>query len=743
MKIKDQGLLRKLKDWILVIAKLPVSGDTLQMVAAIVIPAMIGLVGIKSYKIIFALWPVTRSTSFWEEPSLLGGVRVLLVSPLSFLIIACLLAYLLLWRRFLNRRWLRTSLLIFIPLIFLPLAKVIWSSMKKESLVEAKADWSHQVVHVYWDALTNIEFLFGMYSADVYFVIGYAFIAIFAFSIIPTKWWRFVYAMFIAANAIILTIAGLELAHYLKTGMNATVSMLVYFLQNARDLIAMVGDEVNAKTIAAMAVPPLLILLSPALVRLEIKAIWVHWQQSKTEFNAGKVIWPILIIVTLVPGAFHPDYARLKGNLVLTLGRDLVFKHTEPAGSDEEGLAFRKDSTGLEFIATERTKRLNIVIIMLESVRARSTSVYDPSLQNTPFLKELSKKSLVADEMYAVIPRTSSAWVSVLQGTYPGTNSALMYWANQEAKHPSFASLPKLLRKNGYQSAFFVTTHLGYENEGQLLSNMGFDKIVSEQDYGQTAYEHVGLWGLEDRVMLKPIISWVDTQRNNRNPFLLTIMTNVGHEMYFTPSTWKHQKFADENNYNNYLNCIAYIDDFLQQLFNEFKSRGLYQNTVFFIFGDHGDSFWEHGTKERALSLYEEAVHIPMLVFAPSVFPEGGKITAPRQQIDILPTVADFLGYSTAGINTPGLSLLKDSPQDRELYYGSYLEEVAIALRKGSKKYIYKFDSAPMEVFDLAHDPDEHHDIAGDIGEEEIHKAETQMLKWNGAVRTLMMGSQR
>jgi arylsulfatase A-like enzyme len=743
MQTSNSPVLAKAKNFMITAAKLPVSSDTLTMVAAIIVPAIIGLIGIKTYKIIFALWPVTRSTSFWEEPSLFGAIRIVLVSPLSFLLIAFLLSYVSLWQRFINRRWLGITLMVVIPLIFLPLAKTIWSSLKKESLTSAKASWWHQVVHVYWDALGNIQFLSGMYSADIYFLLGYAIIATLVLGFIPSRWRRPVYALFIGFNAIILTIAGLELAHYLKTGMNATVSMLVYFLKNARDLIAMVGDEFNTKTMLAMAVPPLLILLSPAIVRLEVKEVWLHWQNDKSVVRIGKIVWPVLLFALLVPGRFHPDYARLKGNLVLTLGRDVVFQHAEPAAALDEGLALRQASEKLNFVPTDHAKRLNIVIVMMESVRATSTGIYDPALKNTPFLTELSKKSLIADEMYAVIPRTSSAWVSVLQGTYPGTNSALMFWANQEAKNPRFASLPRLLQKNGYQTGFFVPTHLGYENEGQLLSNMGFDKIMSEKDYGQTDYEHVGLWGLEDRVMLKPIASWIDAQRTNHKPFLLTIMTNVGHEMYFTPTTWKHQKFTEEINYNNYLNCIAYVDDFLQQLFAEFKARGLYEDTVFFIFGDHGDSFWEHGTKERALSLYEEAVHIPLVVFAPSLFPEGGKITGVRQQIDILPSVADVLGYSITGGTTPGVSLFKDDPQERVLYYGSYLEEVAAAMRKGSRKYIYKFDSSPMEVYDLAKDPEEKQDLAGELGNEEIRSVENQILQWNGAVRTLMMGSER
>ena len=381
---------------------------------------------------------------------------------------------------------------------------------------------------------------------------------------------------------------------------------------------------------------------------------------------------------------------------------------------------------------------------MLESVRAAATGVYNPSLANTPFLLELSKKSLVVEEMYSVIPRTSAAWVSVLQGVYPGTNSSLMYWAYQEANKPTFASLPRLLRNNGYKSAFFVPTHLNYENEGQLIANMGFDLVVSGKDYGESHYEQVNSFGFEDMIMTKPILSWVDAQQRHKNAFLLAIMTNVGHEKYAFPSSWKSKAYEknDNEDYQNYLNCIAYIDNFLKQLFDNFEARGLFKDTIFLILGDHGDSFGEHGTRERALSLYEESLHIPMIIFGPSIFPNGSIIKGIRQQIDILPTIADVLDYTLKVKGTlPGISLLKQSPNDRELLFGSILEEIAIAMRKGSHKYVYKFDSSPLEIYDLENDRLETKDIATEINESEAQSAKNKMLEWYYSVESSLTSS--
>ncbi len=752
MTLIYQSFFNTLKNFILIVAKLQVSSNTLGMIGAIVIPTAIGIIGIKTYKIIFALWPVTRSTLGWEPPTFLGGVRIVLVSPLAFYIAACLAVYFFLWGRFIYRRWLNWALLFLLPLIALPLFKGLWFwlGMNRGQLTGIESTWTHQVVHVYWDALTSMQFLFVMYRADISFLLGYALLATLALSITPSRWRRLVHSLFICFSVIILAVAGLELAHYLKTGLNGTASMLLYFIKNAGDMWSMMGSEFNWKTIAIISIPPSLILLSPIFVRLAVKDIWINRRQDRALFDSGKLVWPVVLLLILVPhridqqNTINQEYARLRGNIDLNIGLDLLFRPADPIGTFEKGEALRQSAVNLDFIPTANTRRLNIVIVMLESVRANATSIYNPSLQNTPFLNDLSKKSLVVDQMYAVTPRTSAAWVSVLNGIYPGTNSALMYWSNQESKNPTFASLPRLLRKAGYQSAFFTPTHLAYENEAQLLSNMGFDKIASKKNYDGTPYEHVSEWGFEDRVMISPILSWVESQRKVNSPFLLTVMTNVGHHNYKTPSTWNRQKFTDSDNegYSDYLNCIAYIDDFLKRLFNEFQRQGLFKNTIFFILGDHGDSFGEHGAKLRALSMYEEALHIPMIVFAPSLF-SGGSIIAPRQQVDILPTIADMLGFSIKADALPGVSLLRDNPKDRELYYGSVLDEVSIGMRKGSRKYIYNFDSAPMEVFDLEQDPVEQHDLAGEISEEEARSIKNQMLMWYGATRVSMTGWKR
>jgi lipoteichoic acid synthase len=92
----------------------------------------------------------------------------------------------------------------------------------------------------------------------------------------------------------------------------------------------------------------------------------------------------------------------------------------------------------------------NVVIVMLESVRASSTGLYDSKLGNTPFLRELAGLGAMVEEIYAVAPRTSSAWVSIMHGAYPGDSDTLFLWGGLEEKLARTSSIPRTLRQYGY-----------------------------------------------------------------------------------------------------------------------------------------------------------------------------------------------------------------------------------------------------------------------------------------------------
>jgi lipoteichoic acid synthase len=253
---------------------------------------------------------------------------------------------------------------------------------------------------------------------------------------------------------------------------------------------------------------------------------------------------------------------------------------------------------------------------------------------------------------------------------------------------------------------------------------------MDKQDFEQTNY-----FGYEDDIMLKPSKEWLEEQKASGKPFLATYLTSAPHHEYLAPQKrYGRVEYTDNDVVNRYLNAVRNQDFFLKNLFNQYKELGLYQDTVFVILGDHGEGFGEHGLFQHDNTIYEEGLKIPMLIHDPRQFQNGARVTVPVNQLDILPTIADLLGYEIKDGRYQGRSLLKPLPEDRPLLFGCWNESGCLASLKGTEKYIYHFDDKPEEIFDLSKDPNERQNLAGERSPEELEKRRSELLEWRAQV---------
>jgi arylsulfatase A-like enzyme len=103
-------------------------------------------------------------------------------------------------------------------------------------------------------------------------------------------------------------------------------------------------------------------------------------------------------------------------------------------------------------------------------------------------------------------------------------------------------------------------------------------------------------------------------------------------------------------------------------------------------------------------------------------------------QLDILPTVADLLGYQIEGGEYPGSSLLRPLSKNRTLMFGCFYQSSCLASLKGTEKYIYHFDNQPDELFDFSKDPVERQNLIGQRTQEEVEQRRRELLEWRAKV---------
>ena len=384
--------------------------------------------------------------------------------------------------------------------------------------------------------------------------------------------------------------------------------------------------------------------------------------------------------------------------------------------------------TDTSLAATPRTEKRNVVMVFLESTRAQSTTPYNEDLATTPFLDELSKESLMAERAYAVVPHTSKALVATTCGVPPPLDTQK---TESEPGIIPAKCLPELLEERGYESAFFQSATETFERRPELVQNFGYDHFQAIEDMSKVGFQRTNYFGYEDEIMLGPSRDWLE-KNGDDGPFMASYLTVTGHHNYGVPDRYGMKEFASDPELNRYLNTLRYQDMFLKKLFEQYKDLGLYEETVFVILGDHGEGFGEHGLRQHDNTIYEEGLHIPLLVHDPKN-PKPRRVEEPVSELDVLPTLADVLGYKVKGGDYPGYSMLSP-PEDRTLVASCYHERTCLASIDGDQKYIYSYGNRGEEYFDLSADPKERRNLIEAQNEKEIEALRDDLLAWEARV---------
>jgi phosphoglycerol transferase MdoB-like AlkP superfamily enzyme len=388
---------------------------------------------------------------------------------------------------------------------------------------------------------------------------------------------------------------------------------------------------------------------------------------------------------------------------------------------------------------TPQTEKRNVVLIHLESTRAGATTPYNNDLETTPFLNELAKSSLVAKRNYTTVPHTSKASVSVNCGIEPH-----LVQPTTEANPGSIPApcLADLLKEQGYKTAFFQSSTQDFEDFRGLVNSFGYEDYYPLESMDTAGFQKTNYFGYEDDIMLKPSEQWL--KKHEDEPFMAEYLLGTGHHDYQCLSTGYGQKdYSEDDLVNRYLNCIRLQDIFLQNLFDQYKKLGLYRNTIFVIYGDHGEGFGEHGRYQHDDTIYQEGLKVPLIIHAPGLLQGGERVEGLSNHTDILPTVLEMLGYEVKNGQYPGYSLLHSLPEDRTLMFSCFHEEQCLASLKGSEKYIYHYGNQPDEFFDLSNDPLEKSNLASERNQQEIDKRQEELLEWRSRVNATYSPTER
>jgi lipoteichoic acid synthase len=487
-------------------------------------------------------------------------------------------------------------------------------------------------------------------------------------------------------------------------------------------------------------------LLTRVLIRPVERRDWSSSTSLLAETNETTVLGSLAILllaagfgslslmVSAGPAGAGKSFARDPiVNVVLTGVKEVSSEEEEGsyAGAAEPAAPL----TDTSLVRTLQTEKRNVVLIHLESTRALSVTPYNEDLNTMPFLDELAKKSLLVERAYTTVPRSSKASVGVNCGIepplYPGPEF--------EPDGIPANCLADLLKEQGYNTVFFASTNNSMDNFGAVAEGFGYEEIYPSETMNREGFQVTNTFGYEEDIMLGPSEQWL--KERGSEPFMAEYFTGTGHYAYeCVPNRYGYEHFSDDGDLDRYNNCLRMLDHFLENLFDQYKELGLYEDTIFVIFGDHGEGFKEHGRDMHGDTIWDEGLKVPLVIHDPKRFRDGERVEGLASQIDILPTVLDLLGYEVRNGNYPGYSLLHPLPEKRTLMFSCITNRKCLASIKGYEKYIYHYDDQPDEVFDLSKDPLEKDNIAGERSEEELNKRREELLAWRSKVNATYEG---
>ncbi len=315
----------------------------------------------------------------------------------------------------------------------------------------------------------------------------------------------------------------------------------------------------------------------------------------------------------------------------------------------------------------------NVVVVIMESMSAAKMTRHGNKNNLTPFLDELSKKSIYFEHTYTCGFHTFNGIFGTLF-SFPA-----IYRQHSMKKMRRFNGISSTLKARDYQTIYFTTHDGQFDNvEGFLIDNE-FDRVVSQKDYPSDKIETT--LGVPDDFLFKFSIPILDDLSNKNKPFFAAFMTASDHGPYFIPDYFTPH--TDEVKQQ----IVEYADWSIKEFLKEASSKTWFYNTYFVFVADHGDPL--NPQYDIPLDYY----HTPLIIYAPEIIDSARTVSKLASQMDVFPTIMGLLKQSYLN-NTLGIDLLNESRPytvingDDKL--GVLDNEFLLILKDGEKAKLFK-----------------------------------------------------
>jgi choline-sulfatase len=406
----------------------------------------------------------------------------------------------------------------------------------------------------------------------------------------------------------------------------------------------------------------------------------------------------------------------------------------------------------------------NIIVYLVDTLRADRLHLHGNERDTSPALDQLAAQAAVFEQASSQAPWTLPSVTSLFTGTYPTTHGIV---SNFDRLGAQAETLVEYMQARGYHTVGFVTNTLGGKGGGL---DQGYDEFHEQQSVNDLTPEQIAAGALS----LQPLYDWAAAWDGSK-PYFLYVHTVEPHNPWSGVPRSREPWFTGDDARRRHINdvlpehrglitarsngsikpeqrprldaldaeapglvpdALALYDGDVRQANDNFRhltgilsGRPGWDSTVVVLLADHGDEIYEHGSWFHGQSLYEEMIHVPLVVRIPGLTDAGLRLSQPVSVLDVPPTLAELIGAEPLAL-WEGSSLLpllhaardgRPAPEAPPVYSmrinvdrrsGGERGDLETVLRIGNWKLIVHQDTSRTSLFDLAADPHELHDLS-------------------------------
>jgi arylsulfatase A-like enzyme len=377
--------------------------------------------------------------------------------------------------------------------------------------------------------------------------------------------------------------------------------------------------------------------------------------------------------------------------------------------------------------------RANVIVYLIDALRADHLGCYGYGRVTSPAIDRFASDATLFSRAVAQSSWTRSSVASIFTGLRPevhGTNDT------EDFLPADAVTLAELLAKEGYETSGIITN-------GNVSPLLGFGQGFERYEAIERSNE-----AIQSDEVNAHAFAWL-AQRPRDRPFFLYVHTIDPHAPYAPPEPYrsrfapgvrpemgqmtlmadlKSRRYpASETVQRQLISLydaeIAFNDASFGAFLDELRRLDLYDSSIIILVSDHGEEFYDHGWWQHGETLYREQLDVPLIIRFPSGWRSGTKASFVAQQIDLLPTIIDYVtGHEPAGVQ--GRSLLPwlddpaHAPERAAISYlklwGAKMESITYANTKLVRNLggLTLQPPPPEQMFDLTNDPKELHNLA-------------------------------